>query len=171
MELLSIVVFVLWICGYVLWVCRSSLWVCRSIDFVLQESKFSVWSLYFGRNQSRSPPTLAWSDSTSGFSRLAAGLELLHPFRSSWLLVGHKLDPWTALGSGIFQVGSENFDPYCHVYTPQELPPPKGSISNSTESVGGESTTLYIGGGRQHTGNDVVAGQHITSAVAAGWHT
>ena len=111
MELLSIVVFVLWICGYVLWVCRSSLWVCRSIDFVLQESKFSVWSLYFSRNQSRPPPTLARSDSTSGFLWLAAGLELLHSFKSSWLLVGHKLDPWTALGSGIFQVGSENFDP------------------------------------------------------------
>ena len=168
MEFLSIVVFVLWICGYVLWVCRSSIWVCRSIDFVLQELKFSVWSLYFGQNQSRPLPTRARSDSTSGFSRLAAGLGLLHPFRLSRLLVGHKLDPWTALGSGIFQVGSENFDPYCHVYTPRELPPPKGSISDSTELAGNESTTLYISGGRQHTGNGVVAGQRTTSAIVAG---
>ena len=93
MKLLSIVVFVLWICGSVLWVCRSSLWVCRSVDFVLQESKFSVWSLYFGRNQSRPPPIRARFDSTGGFWQSAAGLELLHPFRSGRLRVGHKPDP------------------------------------------------------------------------------
>ena len=99
----------LWICGSILWVYRSSLWVCRSVDFVLQESNH--WSLifvllifvdfgssvfvtiYFGRNQLRPPPTRVRFDTTGGFSQSAAGLEFLHPIWSSWLRVGHKLDP------------------------------------------------------------------------------
>ena len=55
--------------------------------------------------------------------------------------------------------------------TPRELPPPKGGVLDSTKSAGSGSTTLYIGGGRQHTGNGVVASQRTTSGVILGWRT
>ena len=84
------------ICGIVVYCCFCSLdcgsvlWVCRFIDFVLQESNFSVWSLYFGRNQSRLLPTRAWSDSTGDFSQSVASLGLLHLIWSGQLRVRHK---------------------------------------------------------------------------------
>jgi len=74
----------------IVWV---KIWVCRSVDFVLQESNFSVWSLYFDRNQRRPLPTQARSDSTSGFSWSTVGLELRHPIWSGRLWVRHKLNP------------------------------------------------------------------------------
>ena len=55
--------------------------------------------------------------------------------------------------------------------TPRELPPPKGGVLDSTKSAGSGSTTLYIGGGRRHIGNGVVAGQRTTSGVIVGWRT
>nr|POE70720.1 hypothetical protein CFP56_44981 [Quercus suber] len=52
--------------------------------------------------------------------------------------------------------------------TPQVLPPPKGGVLDSTKSASGGSTTLYIGGGRRHTSNGVIAGQCINSGVVTG---
>ena len=68
MELLSIVVFVLWV--YIF-----AFRFCRFVDFVLQESNFIPQARF---------------NSTRGYSQSAAGLEFLDLIRLGRLWVGHK---------------------------------------------------------------------------------